>query len=120
MKKVTIMLICCLVSLVSCYYDNEAYLYGEEICTPGESTYALTVAPVISRNCLSCHSQAAANGGIVLETYADVKQQAQNGKLLGSITHAGGFSPMPKNAAQLSQCNINAIRSWIDAGATDN
>jgi mono/diheme cytochrome c family protein len=103
-----------------CYYDNEAVLYGVEECSPDAPTYTKTIAPLISRNCLSCHSQAASNGGIALETYLQVITQVENGRLIGAVTHSSGFSPMPKNSQQLSDCNINAIRTWIDAGAPEN
>jgi mono/diheme cytochrome c family protein len=119
MKKVNVILLFSL-ALGSCYYDNEAALYGEEICVPAESTYSGTVAPIMSNSCVSCHSQSVASGGVVLADYAGVKKQAQNGKLIGTITHSGGFSPMPQNAQQLSDCKIIAIRSWIDSGALDN
>jgi mono/diheme cytochrome c family protein len=119
MKKATAILFLSM-TFGSCYYDNEAALYGEEICSPDEATYSGTIAPIISNSCLSCHSQSVASGGVVLSDYAGVKQQAQNGKLIGTITHSGGFSPMPQNAPQLSDCKINAIRSWIDSGALNN
>ena len=118
MNRLTYVLIVCLAS--ACYYDNEASLYGEAICSDEEPTYAATVVPILNRNCMSCHSQAVAEGGVVLETYSGVNQQAENGKLLGAITHASGFSPMPKNAPQLRECDINAIRAWIDSGAINN
>jgi len=43
-----------------------------------------------------------------------------NGKLLGAVTHASGYSPMPKNQAQLSDCNIQKITNWINKGALNN
>ena len=103
--------------LGNCYYDNEELLYGKEVCDEVAITYAGVITGIISRNCLSCHSSSAANGGVVLETYAQLKVQADNGKLLGVISHTSGYSPMPKNGPQLSDCNILAIRTWIEAGA---
>jgi len=115
---VLVTLLC--IVLGACYYDNEEALYGIEECSSEVPAYSSTVAGIIQRNCLSCHSQSVASGGIVLETYAHVKTHAGNGKLLGAVTHASGFSPMPKNAPQLSECNISAIRQWIESGALDN
>jgi mono/diheme cytochrome c family protein len=103
-----------------CYYDNEAVLYGAQECVPDAPTYSTTIAPLIGRNCLSCHGQASSNGGIALETYTQVIAQVESGRLMGAITHSNGFSPMPKNSRQLSECDINAIRTWIDAGAPEN
>jgi hypothetical protein len=57
---------------------------------------------------------------VILETHRQVKALADNGTLAGVITHSSGFSPMPKNAPQLSQCNIDAILQWIEPGAPNN
>jgi hypothetical protein len=107
-------------TLTNCYYDNEEALYGVEQCSTEPVTYAGTISGILQRNCLSCHSQSANSGGVVLETYAQVKVQATSGKLVGVVSHAPGFSSMPKNAPQLSECNVSAIRQWVEAGALDN
>ena len=108
------------VVMMSCYYDNEEKLYGEEQCSGEAATYAGRVSPIIRENCLQCHSAAIANGGVVLEGYDKLKIVADNGKLVGAITHASGFSPMPKNAPMLSSCDIDAIRQWVNDGALNN
>jgi mono/diheme cytochrome c family protein len=102
---------------VNCYYDNEVSLYGTEQCSTDSVTYSGTIAPIIQSNCISCHSQAVNSGGVTLETYAQVKARAGEGVLLGVVTHSSGFSPMPKNSPKLSDCNIAAIRQWIEEGA---
>lgn len=108
------------ITLTNCYYDNEELLYGEEQCSNEPSTYSGTVSVIISNNCLVCHSASVASGGVTLETHSQVKTLADNGTLAGVISHSSGFPPMPKNAPQLSQCNINAIIEWIDGGALNN
>jgi hypothetical protein len=40
--------------------------------------------------------------------------------MYGAITHSAGFTPMPKDAAQLSACTIAKIKKWIDDGAPNN
>jgi uncharacterized membrane protein len=103
-----------------CYYDNEAVLYGEQVCSTEPSTFSGDVMPIIQHNCITCHSASLQNGGVTLETYQQIKTLAENGTLKGVITHSSGFSPMPKNAPQLSKCNIDAIVQWIEAGAPNN
>ncbi|HYG02023.1 MAG TPA: hypothetical protein VD927_06225 [Chryseosolibacter sp.] len=105
--------------LSGCYYDNEELLYGKEICSTEPVTYA-EVSSVVASRCIMCHSQSAASGGVVLEGYDNLKTYAGNGRLLGAISHASGFSPMPKNAPQLSGCTINRIKQWIDDGSPNN
>jgi uncharacterized membrane protein len=109
--------------LSSCYYDNEEYLYGNAPCDVSAVTYSVTVSSILATNCYSCHSTASGNasgGGIVLDSYAKLKPYATNGQLTGSITHAGGFSPMPKGATKLSSCDIQKIQAWANAGAPNN
>jgi hypothetical protein len=49
-----------------------------------------------------------------------VRTVALNGKLYGSIAHQAGFSPMPKNGAKLSDCEITQVQRWIAAGSLNN
>jgi mono/diheme cytochrome c family protein len=91
-----------------------------EQCSTDSVTYEGTISTIIKDNCVSCHGQSLQSGGIRLDTYQHVKAQADNGNLLGVITHSSGFSPMPKNAPQLSECNIAAISKWIEGGGLNN
>jgi uncharacterized membrane protein len=110
------------VLLNGCYYDNEEELYpgSASSCDSANVTYTLTVEPVLKSNCYVCHSSAVADGGIILDTYTKLSEVVSNGKLVGVINHSSGYSPMPKNQAQLSSCNIQKITSWINRGALDN
>jgi hypothetical protein len=89
-------------------------------CDTSNVTYANTVVAILQNNCYGCHSSAGSGGGIVLTSYSQVKQQVDNGKLWGAINHNAGFIPMPLNGAQLSECSIQQIGAWINAGAPNN
>lgn len=112
----------------SCSKDNEAALNppvdpgngNGNTCDTVNMKYAANVQPIIANNCYGCHGNGAAAGGISLDSYAKLKTQADNGNLLGTITHATGFSPMPRGGAKLSDCNINTIKSWINRGTLNN
>lgn len=110
------------VALTGCYRDNEADLYPENgSCETTGVTYAATVVPILQSNgCMSCHSGGAPSGNISLEGYANVKAVAISGKLFGSISHSGGFAPMPQGGNKMSNCNINKIKAWIDSGSINN
>jgi mono/diheme cytochrome c family protein len=89
--------------------------------TAGVVSYSAKVVPILTRSCNTCHGGAAqAGNGITLSTYAGVKKMADEGRLIGSITHDSRFSAMPKNANKLSDCNIAIIRKWVNAGAPNN
>jgi uncharacterized membrane protein len=109
----------------ACYYDNEEYLYPQldTTCDTTTVTFSSSVQPVLQENCLSCHSNNSASslgGNIKLEDYQDVKQRADDGSLLGTISHESGYSPMPKGASRLNNCKISIIKIWINSGSPDN
>ena len=111
-----------LASVSGCFYDKEEILYPNN-CDVSAVTYSVTVTNILSASCYSCHNTAngPVNGsGIVFDTYAKLKPYATNGRLLGAINHAGGYSPMPKNMAQLSSCDIAKIQAWVTAGTPEN
>lgn len=120
MKTRVVGLVACFFLLVGCYYDNEEAIYGIASCSEEAPTFSGRVSAIIETNCIVCHSTSVASGGIVLATYEDVKRQIDNGKLIGAITHSGGFSPMPKNAPKLTTCDIQAIQTWVANQALNN
>ena len=107
-------------TLQSCYYDVEDELYQNTPCVTENVTFSQTIQPIFQRNCLVCHTGAAGNGGIDLSTHAGASVVANNGRLVGAVTHAGGFTPMPQGASQLPACTINQIKAWVEAGAPNN
>lgn len=88
-------------------------------CDTTRFAYAANIRPMMDGYCVGCHSAASPGGNIVLTTYNDVKSVALNNKLVGSVTHAIGYSPMPKGG-KLSECQIILIKKWAGAGAPNN
>jgi hypothetical protein len=114
-----------IICLTTCYYDNEENLYPQlgQNCDLTNVTYTLTVKPILQSYCLSCHSTAAASasgGGIRLENYTDLKTYVTNGKLYGSVSHAAGYSAMPKGGGTLDNCSLIKLKKWIDDGSLNN
>ena len=89
-------------------------------CDANVFTYSGAVKTMLDTKCVGCHSSTNPGGNINLSTYASVRTVALNGKLYGSIAHQTGFSPMPKNSAKLSDCEITQVQRWIAAGALNN
>jgi cytochrome c5 len=113
--------------LVSCSKDNETDVNnnpgngGNNGCDTTSMKFSANVRPILETNCYSCHSNATFSiSGVKLEDHADVKARAESGSLLGTISHAAGFPPMPQGGSKLSACNINKIRAWINQGALNN
>lgn len=58
--------------------------------------------------------------GIDLNSYATVKVQAANGKLVGAVSHAAGYIAMPSANVSLSACEISQIKAWVTEGTLNN
>ena len=105
--------------LTGCRYDVEK----NETCDVSNVTYSTTISGIInSYGCLgsNCHGGNFPPAGFSLSDYSSVKEKVTDGRLFGAINHSPGFIAMPENAAKMSQCDINKVKAWIDAGAPNN
>lgn len=113
--------------LGSCTFDNEEEIFppedGGNDCETSNISYLTEVVPILQFNCYTCHGDNTFNSlgsNIHLEGYDNLKVYVDNGRFFGSINRDQGFSPMPRNAPKLDQCDLDQIKSWIDAGALNN
>lgn len=108
----------------SCYYDKEDLLYGGNTgpCTDstGAVSYAQKVVPLLQQYCYSCHTGSFPSGNALMGTYTADKTMGLNGKLYGTISHAAGYSPMPKGMSKMTNCQIAVIKKWVDGGCMNN
>lgn len=106
--------------ITSCYYDNEELLYPSVPCDT-TSTFTSRIAPMVQQQCASgCHEGANPSAGVPLTTYDEIKAIVDNGSFSGSLDGSNGYSIMPKGTSGLSACDINAVNTWISAGAPNN
>lgn len=91
-------------------------------CEISDVTYAAVIKPILTESCAfaGCHGGDSPKAGLLLSDYDVVKTIADNGKLVGTISWADGFSKMPRNSDQLDPCTISKISTWVDAGAMNN
>jgi hypothetical protein len=89
-------------------------------CVATNVSFATTISPILKTNCTGCHSGTTPSAGIDLNSYATVKVQAANGKLVGAISHAAGYIAMPSATVSLSACEISQIKAWVTEGTLNN
>ena len=89
-------------------------------CDSTSVTFSGTVWPLMQTWCTGCHTGTNASGGVHIENYDNLVVIANNGRLMGSVTHNPNYAAMPKNAEKLSDCQIASIRKWIDDGTPNN
>jgi uncharacterized membrane protein len=108
-----------ILSLNSCYKDNEEDLYGNN-CQTSNVSFSATIQPVLNANCVSCHSGAGASAGIRLSNHSEVSAAIDGGRFIGAIKHQGGFSAMPPSGPKLTTCQISQIEAWVAQGKPNN
>ncbi|QMU28865.1 hypothetical protein [Adhaeribacter radiodurans] len=115
----------CLLNLgliTGCASDNEEDLYANPgTCDTSAVTFSGTMNAILeNRGCKGCHGAASPSGGVILDSFAEVQKRANSGQLMGAITHAPGFTPMPFGGTKISDCEIASIKKWIDNGTPNN
>lgn len=109
-----------LLCVASCSSDNEEDLFGDDICDTTDVSYAEFIAPTMQTFCNACHGTVAPSAGIITATYEGLREVALDGRLVGSINHESGFSPMPQGQPMLQECIRLKIQAWVLDGAEDN
>jgi hypothetical protein len=100
-----------------CYYDVADELYPDSVtanCDTTAPTYSARIAPLIASSCATsgCHTGAAQLPD--LNNYNDVSANVDRIKQRAVIEKT-----MPPSGP-LSTCDVNALQTWIDAGALNN
>ena len=106
----------------SCKKGSQDVLSGGATCDTVAMSYSTNVVPILQENCYTCHGNGntAGSGGILLEGYSNLKVYATNGQLVGNVTHAPGYVPMPYGLPKLPNCEVNTIVDWVNNGALNN
>lgn len=85
--------------------------------TTGVVTYVNQISSLITKNCISCHSGANAQKGILLDTYSGVKTYMDNGKLMAAVK--GTSIPMPQGY-KITDCEMRQLELWVANGLKQN
>nr|WP_299068619.1 hypothetical protein [uncultured Allomuricauda sp.] len=86
---------------------------GDDGDNTTEVTYTADIAPLLSSNCLGCHSNPPQNGApMALTTFSAVQSRASG---IFNRTNNGTMPPSGK----LPQANIDLIQAWINAGTPE-
>lgn len=89
-------------------------------CDTTQFKYGANISLIFGTYCLGCHSGSSPSAGINLSQWSVANNLALNGRLVGAVTHAPGYAPMPNGGNKLSECQITQIKKWVAAGAPNN
>ena len=109
-------------SFIGCSKKSEDKLAPPVPCDTLNVSYQNQIVPILQDNCYPCHGDGstAGSGGINLASYVNLKVYADNGFLVGNVTHAPGFVGMPYGKPPLPACEMNTIVAWVNQGAINN
>ena len=89
--------------------------------------YEREIKPILSENCLECHSQDKRKGGLSLANYGDVLDGGKDGAVVRPGNSARSLmiarvkgeigDQMPLDELPLSDAQIATLQRWIDQGA---
>ena len=85
------------------------------------------IRPVLAESCYECHNSVDKKKGDLALDWKEplmasgviVPGSPEESDLIGAITHAKGFEPMPDKAPKLSKVTIKQFEEWIRMGAPD-
>ena len=111
MKKLKIFLVLLCGTLIASCESNTIQEVSGIVTNP---TYAKNIGPVITAQCIRCHSAGAQYPSLV--TFADVKDAAQNGSLICRIDQSQSCGGIMPQAGAMPQATINMIKLWQTQG----
>ncbi|MBX3113979.1 MAG: c-type cytochrome [Fimbriimonadaceae bacterium] len=134
MKNTTPLLIAAgIFSLVACAQQPEPEAAPDSGTASAAKTFSANVQPILTKNCVSCHSGDKPAEGLNLESYDGLAKGIHDGKepafvagkssesMIVKVLTGDGAKQMPpdKNDA-LSAEDVATIAAWVDAGAKND
>ena len=102
--------------------------FGLQVYADDAVSFIANVAPLLQKNCVTCHDAELAEADYRLDTYqhlmrlgddspAVISHQPNKSKLFQVLIHEDETLRMPSDSDPLSDKSINLIKTWIQQGA---
>lgn len=103
--------------LTSCYNDNEQDIYGEVTCDTTDVTFSNSIQPIIDSSCATtgCHVSGGTGSGD-FTSFNGIQSKINNGSFENRVLVQKDMPP----GTPLSDCDLELIQAWLDAGALNN
>ena len=111
-KIINVALFMC-ISFSGCEKNVEEDLEDKtEDCTEVETYYTEDVAPILSSNCIVCHS---ASADLPLDSYTSVYSAIKSGNVWDRVTRDQGTNGfMPDEGTKLSDANLEILQTFLE------
>ena len=85
-------------------------------CSAVEAYYTEDVAPILSSNCIGCHSGSTASAGLHLDSYTSVYSAIKSGIILDRVNRnsSGDVLLMPQGGQKLSDANLDILQKFFE------
>ena len=109
-----------ILTLNSCYYDNEEDLYPGTFCDTANVNYSGEIDAIIQGKCATpgCHASGGDGSGD-FTVFSELAEKTASGVLLRSVQRLPGAIPMPPDGP-LRDCEIRQIELWVADGFPNN
>ena len=110
-NTITIPLLLCI-----CFSGCEKNVEEDHVdCSAVETYYNENVAPILSSNCIGCHSGATAAVGLPLDSYTSVYSAIKSGNVLDRVNRSSDDNLlMPQYGQKLSTANLDILQNFFD------
>ena len=110
-NTITIPLLLCI-----CFSGCEKNVEEDHVdCSVVETYYNENVAPILSSNCIGCHSGGTASAGLHLDSYTSVYSAIKSGNILDRVNRNNGDNGfMPQGGQKLSNANLEILQTFFD------
>ena len=82
-------------------------------CSVVEAYYEESVAPILTQNCIDCHSGSSPSGGLNLDDYTSVR--GGMGDVLDRVNREEGSSGfMPRGGSKLTDAELSILQSFFE------
>ncbi|MDP6202209.1 MAG: hypothetical protein QF616_08290 [Candidatus Marinimicrobia bacterium] len=107
-NTITITLLLCI-----CFSGCEKNVEEDHVdCSAVETYYTENVAPILSSNCIGCHS---ASADLPLDSYTSVYSAIKSGNVLDRVNRSSDDNLlMPQYGQKLSTANLDILQNFFD------
>lgn len=119
--QLVLAIVACLLVFTGCYYDKEEELYehyyAANACDTASVSWQEDIWPLIQGHCATtgCHVAGGTGNGI-FSGYDPVKAKVDNGSFHQRVVVQRSMPP----SGSLTECQLQKIQIWLDAGAPNN
>src|ERR1700732_3933177 len=128
LSRISTFALCAAVMVLTSFATQRALADKGKDRTPD---YARDVAPIFRKYCLGCHNSQEAQGGLVLESHAQllhggqhgtilVAGQADQSRLIRVLEKLAEPAMPPEGNAGPTAAEIGVLRAWIAGGAKNS